>query len=44
MAPGFNLNAWCYTVNQYGNQWTRVNEGWIYNGHLALKSGTVKHC
>ena len=44
MAPGHNLNAWCYTINQYGNQWTRVNEGWIYNGHLALKSGTVKHC
>ena len=44
MAPGHDLNAWCYTINSYGNQWTRVNEGWIYNGHLALKSGTVKHC
>ena len=44
MAPGHNLNAWCYTVNSYGNQWVRVNEGWIYNGHVALKSGSVKHC
>ena len=44
MAPGHDLNAWCYIINQYGNQWTRVSEGWIYNGHLALKSGTVKHC
>ncbi|RZU25392.1 hypothetical protein [Streptomyces sp. BK239] len=44
MAPGRDLNAWCYTINQYGNQWTRVDEGWIYNGHIALKSGTVKHC
>ncbi|WP_406167811.1 hypothetical protein [Streptomyces sp. NBC_00996] len=44
MAPGHDLNAWCFTVNSYGNQWVRVNEGWIYSGHLALKSGTVKHC
>ncbi|WP_329408920.1 hypothetical protein OG802_09210 [Streptomyces sp. NBC_00704] len=44
MAPGHNLNAWCFTVNSFGNQWVRVNEGWIYSGHLALKSGTVKHC
>ncbi|MEU5214461.1 hypothetical protein [Streptomyces sp. NPDC020742] len=44
MAPGRNLNAWCFTINSSGNQWVRVNEGWIYTGHLALKSGTVKHC
>ncbi|MDF9813953.1 hypothetical protein M2266_003184 [Streptomyces sp. SPB162] len=45
VVPGRDLNAWCYTINSYGNQWTRVeNLGWIYNGHLALKSGSVKHC
>ncbi|RZU25393.1 hypothetical protein [Streptomyces sp. BK239] len=44
MVPGVDLDAWCFTVNQYGNQWIRVDRGWIYSGHIAVKSGTVKHC